>query len=162
MKTIILFRHGKSDWHADFDHDHERPVNKRGIKASRAMGKWLSDTDQVPSHTVISSALRTQQTFKFAAEEGEWDTEMVVDGSLYDSTVEAYLHVLKGLPDSHESALIVGHEPTCSGTTSRLAGRFDVFFPTATMARLDLDIESWSDVAPGCGTLIWLKPPKFL
>ena len=43
MKTIILFRHGKSDWNAHFENDHERPINKRGIKAAKKMGKKLSD-----------------------------------------------------------------------------------------------------------------------
>ena len=29
-KRLLLFRHGKSDWAADFDSDHERPLAKRG------------------------------------------------------------------------------------------------------------------------------------
>ena len=162
MKTIILFRHGKSDWNADFDRDHERPVAPRGVKASKAMGKWLRKTDQVPAYCMVSSALRTRQTYDYASKAGEWDAEMVIVEALYDSTVETYMSIIRGIPDHVARAMIVGHEPTCSGTTSRLAGRADIRFPTATMARVDFDLDSWEDVRDGYGTLIWLQPPRFL
>ena len=41
MKSVILFRHGKSDWGANYDHDHERPLSKRGIRDAKKMGKFL-------------------------------------------------------------------------------------------------------------------------
>ena len=162
MKTVIVFRHGKSDWGANFDHDHERPVAPRGIKASKAMGKWLARTDQIPDFCVVSSALRTRQTYAYASEAGEWRSEMTVEDALYDSTVSTYLEVIRRLPIDAERALLVGHEPTCSGITSLLAGRTDIRFPTATMARLDLDVDSWDQVEGESGTLIWLQPPRFL
>ena len=39
MRSIIIFRHGKSDWDAIYDRDHDRPLSKRGIKASK---KWVN------------------------------------------------------------------------------------------------------------------------
>lgn len=162
MKTIILFRHGKSDWNANFEHDHERPVAPRGKKASKAMGKWLSETDQAPEYCVVSSALRTRQTYEYASKAGNWEAEMVIEGALYDSTVDTYLSVIQQLPDSYQRVLIVGHEPTCSGTTAALAGQADIRFPTATMARVDMHIESWKEARDNSGTLIWLQPPRFL
>ena len=162
MKTVILFRHGKSDWNADFELDHERPVAPRGKKASKAMGKWLSNTEQAPDYCMVSSALRTRQTFEYASKAGEWDAEMVIESELYDSTVSTYISLIKQLPDHAQRVIVVGHEPTCSGTTSMLAGEADIRFPTATMARVDLDIENWNEVQAGCGTLIWLQPPRFL
>ena len=162
MKTVILFRHGKSDWHADFDRDHERPLAPRGKKASKAMGKWLTKTDQVPEYCIVSSALRTRETYDFANKAGEWDVEMVVENRLYDSTVTAYLDIIRQVPEHVDRVLVVGHEPTCSGTTSALAGEADIRFPTATMARIDLHVEGWQEASFGCGTLIWLQPPRFL
>lgn len=162
MKTVILFRHGKSNWNAAFETDHERPVAPRGKKASKAMGKWLSKTEQVPQLCLVSSALRTRQTYDYASEAGAWEAEMVIEDSLYDSTVHTYLSIIRQLPDHIESVIMIGHEPTCSGTTSALAGRADIRFPTATMARLDLEVDQWKEVDSGCGTLIWLQPPRFL
>ena len=162
MKTIIIFRHGKSDWNANFEHDHERPIASRGIKASKAMGKWLNKTGQSPEYCVVSSALRTRQTYNHAAKGGDWKCEMIVADALYDSTVNTYLEIIRRLPEHVDRALIVGHEPTCSGVTSLLAGRADIRFPTATMARVDLEIASWNEADEESGTLIWLQPPRFL
>ena len=39
MRSIIIFRHGKSDWDAIYDRDHNRPLSKRGVKASKKMGR---------------------------------------------------------------------------------------------------------------------------
>ena len=42
MKSILLFRHGKSDWNANYEKDHDRPLSKRGIIAAKTMGIYLS------------------------------------------------------------------------------------------------------------------------
>ena len=55
MKTLLFFRHGKSNWDADYDVDHNRPLAKRGRKAARAMGR---STDGFGSATSVSSSLR--------------------------------------------------------------------------------------------------------
>ncbi|MGB5457997.1 MAG: histidine phosphatase family protein, partial [Gammaproteobacteria bacterium] len=39
-RTLILLRHGKSDWNTD-DDDFDRPLKKRGKNASAMVGEWL-------------------------------------------------------------------------------------------------------------------------
>lgn len=162
MKTVILFRHGKSDWGADFSKDHARPVAKRGIKAARAMGKWLKSIGQVPDHLVTSSALRARTTLELACEAGAWDKTFIVTDTLYDATVTEYVEVIRQTPAQASSTLIAGHEPTCSLTTAYLIGGARNEFPTGTMVRIDLDIEDWNEVDAGTGTLIWFMPPRYL
>ena len=48
MKSIILFRHGKSEWNIDYDTDHSRPLASRGIKAAELMGIFLMEKDEIP------------------------------------------------------------------------------------------------------------------
>ena len=48
MKSIILFRHGKSEWNTFYDSDHNRPLAPRGIKAAKKMGVFLANKKQVP------------------------------------------------------------------------------------------------------------------
>ena len=47
MKSIILFRHAKSDWDATYSSDHQRPINQRGIKASKLMGSYLAKINEI-------------------------------------------------------------------------------------------------------------------
>ena len=39
-RSIIIFRHGKSDWDANYSKDHDRPLSKRGINASKKWGSF--------------------------------------------------------------------------------------------------------------------------
>ena len=49
-RYIILFRHGKSDWNANYASIMSVSF-KRGIKAAK-MGRYLSNIDQVPGLTI--------------------------------------------------------------------------------------------------------------
>ena len=66
FKSVILFRHGKSDWDARYDSDHDRPLAKRGIRDAKRMGKFLSKRAEVPELILSSTALRTRETTKLA------------------------------------------------------------------------------------------------
>ena len=74
MKSVLFLRHGKSDWDAPFDHDHERPLAKRGRKAARLVGQYLAHIDFVPDGIVSSTALRARDTVALASESGSWGT----------------------------------------------------------------------------------------
>ena len=162
MKTIFLFRHGKSDWGQPHETDHERVLAKRGIKAAGAMGKWLTETGQTPDFLISSTATRAHTTLKLAHEAGKWDLDIHTTNRLYEASVGDYLEVIRETPAHAGSVLVAGHEPTCSMTTGMLVGGAYIRFPTAAIARIDVNTESWQEVGPSTGTLIWFVPPKFL
>ena len=162
MKTIFLFRHGKSDWDADYGADHDRPLAKRGIKAAKAMGKWLRQLDQVPEYLVSSSAVRARTTLQLAKEAGDWEGNIHIVSDLYDSSVYDYIAVARQTPEEYDSVILTGHEPTCSMTTSILIGGGLVRFPTATIARIDLHVTSWKELGERSGQLIWFTPARLI
>ena len=72
MKTLLFLRHGKSDQDTDYGHDHERPLKKRGRKAARTMGRFLTKTDQAPDSVIVSASVRAQETLVMALDAGGW------------------------------------------------------------------------------------------
>lgn len=160
MLSLILFRHGKSDWDAAFASDHERPLASRGKEAARCMGKMLAQTRQVPELAVSSSALRARSTLQLAARAGHWHCTMSIESALYDTTASAVLSWLKSLEGAPNHILLIGHEPTWSEFAGRLIGKGTLRVPTATMLRIDFEIENWQQLAFGQGELRWLMPPK--
>lgn len=163
MKTIIFFRHGKSDWDADFDRDHDRPLAGRGKKAADAMGRMLSAIGQVPDAVLTSTALRAHDTLRRAMKAGDWEVRSVVaTPALYDAHSDAILGEIHRLSEDYESVMLVGHEPTWSMTVGRLIGNAEVRFPTAAMARVEVDVRRWTEVSFGHGELIWLLPPRLI
>lgn len=162
MKSVIFFRHGKSDWDSDFERDFDRPLAKRGRKAAALMGAFLSRVDQEPDLIVISPAVRAAETVAIAAENGEWRAPVRTEPSLYEASVGAIIHEIKSAPDEVQRLMLVGHEPSWSDALGRLIGGAAVKFPTAAMARVDLDASSWHEADFGKGELIWLVTPKLL
>ena len=82
MKSIILFRHAKSDWNAIYSSDHQRPINQRGIKASKLMGSYLAKINEIPDLIISSSALRALQTMENAIWQESGNLKSPLKGSL--------------------------------------------------------------------------------
>lgn len=164
MKTVLLLRHAKSDWDSSFGHDRERPINKRGKKEARRMGRFLADVDFLPDRIVCSSAVRARTTLEFAVDEGSWDEQIStkLTDELYDTTSENALALIQQQDDAFSRLLLVGHEPTWSRLVGALIGRANLRITTATLVRVDFNVPRWQDVDPGSGELRWLVPAKLL
>lgn len=161
-KTLILFRHGKSDWEASFNRDHDRPLAERGRRSAQIMGRWLAITRRIPDLAITSSAVRAKTTLDLAMTAGQWACPTQITANLYDATVEGVLGVVHQQPDTYQSLMLVGHEPTWSDTLIALMGGGMVRMPTAAMACLSFEADHWAQVAQGRATLLWLMPPKLL
>lgn len=162
MKRIYVLRHGKSDWDADYDTDHDRPLKKRGIRAARRMGRFLAAAEEEPEAVVSSSAARALTTAQLAAEAGNWAAEIRVQPDLYGGGRARFLKEIQRQDDAIDSVLVAGHAPTCSDFIGSLIGSAEIRFPTAAVARIDVDVERWEAVQVGEGQLIWLVVPKLL
>lgn len=161
-KLLILFRHGKSDWEAPFSHDRDRPLAPRGIQAAQRMGRGLTLAGITPDRILTSPALRAHTTAQLAHQAGNWNPPLELCPELYEAEVPQVLHLLQQQPDTVQTLLLVGHEPTGSALTVTLMGGGQVRIPTAAMVGLELASETWFGVAPGCGCLQWLWHPRRL
>ncbi len=162
MKTLLLFRHGKSDWGADYEADHERPLAPRGREAAPRMGRLLKRLKQAPDLVVTSSALRARETVELAADAGRWKAPVRVSPELYGASPEDVLGVIRDCDDDVSSLLLAGHEPTWSLLAGGLVGGATLKFPTAAMACIRFSVERWRDVDFGAGELVWFLSPKLL
>jgi len=159
-KLLLLLRHGKSDWKAPFDHDHQRPLAPRGRRAAVTMGQFVRQAGQVPQGVVSSSALRALTTARLAA--ADWGVPIAQDDRLYEATVATAVAVIHQQPTAWNSVLLVGHQPTWTDLTTYLMGGGAVTVPTAALVGLELAVTDWAQVGPGVGRLRWLVPPKLL
>lgn len=159
MATLLVMRHGKSDWSAGRP-DHERPLKGRGVRAARAVGRWLRDTDQVPAVAVASTARRAADTLHEAADAGGWTTDLRSDDDLYHADVSTMLAVAARAGRDGAPVLLVGHEPTCSGLVGALTGA-RARFVTAAVASVELG-GRWGDLDVDLALLHWFVTPHVL
>ncbi len=163
MKTLLLLRHGKSDWEANYVGDHERPLARRGEKAASKVGRFLAGTSQVPELVICSTALRARQTLENAMDAGNWGSiDVVNDKTIYLASYEQLVSCVASIADEYERVMLVGHEPTTSILAGQLIGGASIRFPTAAIARIDLNIDHWKSCRSGIGTMIWHVIPAHL
>ena len=162
MKTLLMMRHAKSDWDADYGHDHDRPLNKRGRRAADAMGRWLALTGQLPDRVLCSTAVRARTTLERAMEAGDWDCGVDHDERVYGAGHRALIELIAGTSKRVDQLMVIGHEPGMTALFSTLIGSAHIRFPTAAAARIELRAERWRDVRSGCGSLTWFLPPRVL
>lgn len=158
MKTLLIMRHAKSDWNADYGSDHERPLNGRGERSARLMGRLLSGMDLHPQHIVSSTAVRARNTASLASETGVWGSSMVLDPDLYGTDAESVISIAASAPDV-ERLMLVGHQPTWSMVVHRLTGeRADI--KTASVAVIEVMADQWSELPDVSGVLTGLHHPR--
>ena len=162
MRTLLLLRHAKSDWSADYGHDHDRPLNKRGRRAASDLGRWLRLTGEVPDLVVCSTATRARDTVERAMQAGQWACPTLLDERIYSADGRRVAKLIRTFDDSASRILVAGHEPGIATALSLLLGRAPVRFPTAAIARIDLQVKCWKQVRPGVGSLVWFVPPRLI
>lgn len=149
--TLIVLRHAKSSW--DFvEPDHERPLAERGHREGMLAGQVLAEYE---IDTVrCSTSVRTRQTWKRAQRGGATSRDVQFDPDLYDATPSDLYALVRTLPKSVRTALIIGHDTALTGFVLSLArpsgkrARVQEKFPTSAIAVLKLD-GGWSKVSPG-------------
>jgi phosphohistidine phosphatase len=162
VKTLLLLRHGKSDWDAAYSGDHERPLTGRGRKDAARMGRFLAANGPRPDLCLTSTAVRARTTLEIAHQAGGWQAPVHATPDLYHAGVRELIEVAGRVDDRVEVLLVTGHEPTLSEAVETLIGGGAVEMPTAALACIDLDVDAWDEVVKGDGTLRWLVIPKAL
>jgi phosphohistidine phosphatase len=158
MKTLLLMRHAKSDWSAEYGRDHDRPLNDRGVRSAEAMGRLLRDEDQMPELVITSTAVRARTTAELASRAGDWECEIVLEPRLYGSGADAVVMVAAAAPPVSR-LMLVGHQPTWSTLASVLTGE-RVDMKTATVAVTRFDMGDWSDLPSVRGEVVAVYQPR--
>jgi len=159
MKRLMILRHAKSDWNAGAPSDHARPLNRRGTTAAVTMGRVLTQLGEVPDLVYTSSAVRACETLILAADAGEWDVDVVEFDRLYGASANEALQIAADAPDSIERLMLVGHEPGWGYLVRSVTGAV-VNMKTATVAGIDMQMESWRHAPKAMGSLAYLLQPR--
>ena len=141
MSTLILLRHGKSDWSGG-EPDHLRPLARRGRRQVPEAGRWLADNVGVVDLAVVSPAERTRETWRLASAELPSPPPLQVDDRLYGGSAHSLVGVLRELPDDVGTVVLVGHNPGVEDLVASMTGSW-VPMPTSALAVIELP-RPWS------------------
>lgn len=171
MCTILLMRHAKSSWSDPDLDDHERPLNDRGIAASKRMAKWMEQHGEIPDFVLTSTARRAKDTWQLVSQALNLDVPSAEVSDMYLAGPDAMLNVVRSrVPKGTKKLLLIGHQPGISSfarlmaNSSARASRARAYqrFPTAALAVIRNDVDDWADLAFGKGDFCEFAVPKEL
>lgn len=168
MKTLTLLRHAKSSWSDPGVRDFDRPLNARGRRAARAIGREMREQGLAFDRVLASPAARVVETLRDLGDGYGHALHPEYDRRVYLATAEALLELIHETDDSATDLLIVGHNPGLErlalllGRDGALRGEIEVKYPTATLTQITFPVEHWAEVAQGLGTIARFTRPRDL
>jgi phosphohistidine phosphatase len=157
-RTLILLRHAKAE-HVRGKSDLARGLAPRGRGDARAVGAWISDPARaaVLDLVLCSASERTRQTLDGVLVGGACAKDTRFDERIYDASAAILFDLLREVPDSVNSVLMIGHAPGIPLLATALAhddsastdviDRLSQGFPTSALAVLGFE-GRWARLAP--------------
>ena len=159
VKRLILLRHAKSSWDDPTQEDRDRPLNKRGRRSARAIGKWLTGLGVSPDLTLCSDAARARET----CERLKLGGEVRILPGLYMAGAD----VMMGALQQAEGAcvMLIAHNPGIGEFAAELVATppdHDRFadYPTGATLIVRFDAPSWDAVRPRSGRVTDFAVPR--
>ncbi len=109
---LYILRHAKSDWSTGTS-DFERPLNKRGEKNAKLMGRWMADNNHIPELVVSSPAERAKHTSNIVNKQLKKvdGVKIIYEPDLYLADVGTLLDKINLHKYGHHSLMLVAHNP---------------------------------------------------
>ncbi|MFT3875479.1 MAG: histidine phosphatase family protein [Propioniciclava sp.] len=161
-RLLVLARHAKSSWKTN-DPDVARPLSGRGTRDGVVAGATLANLDI--DLALVSPATRARQTWQCHQMGGATAADVRQVDELYYGDLDDVLAILRELPDSARTVLVIGHEPLISDLAltvskpNKLTRAIERKFPTSAIAALAHQ-GSWSDLDHGVSRLAAFEIPR--
>ncbi|ROR74259.1 SixA phosphatase family protein [Bogoriella caseilytica] len=157
QRRLVLLRHAKAEPRGALD-DAARALATRGRDQATVIGQSLKDGLGDFDLALVSTALRTRETFRLLAQQVDVGAHEFLD-DLYEADVENVVKAIRGVDPRAGHVLVVGHEPTISATALHLHGGRDQLgsqvalgVPTATACILEVQAP-WAELDRGGATM---------
>lgn len=161
-KTVYFIRHAKSSWDDIGMKDHDRLLNKRGLRDSPIMAAKLLDLEKELAQIITSTAQRAKETaafFKstFDIPEGRYHEE----SNLYHGDLEDYLDGVRvWADDQYDTVALFAHNPGMTYLANNFTNRHIDNVPTCGISKVVFDVDGFSKISKHNGRLEAFYYPK--
>ncbi len=160
MKQLYLIRHARAAESAGGG-DSKRSLLKSGRSDAKAVAKKLKKLAEPPQLILTSSAKRAVQTAEiFAKTLAVKSKKIQKRAEIYDAGRDGILTLLRGLDSNLAAAMVIGHVPALNDLAQLLLKDFKGDIPTSGVVAIDLNIENWSELGEGVGSLLFSESPQ--
>jgi len=170
MTILAIMRHAKSEWGQSGLADSDRPLNERGRKAAKRVGRELEDRRIRFDQVIASPAVRVRQTLERLQHGYGQDFPITFEPAIYDASLDTLFALVRAIPGRVHAPLLIGHNPglhqlvlaLTSPDDSGLREKVMANLTTAALALIEFPAVRWDDVSEGSGTVRELILPRQL
>ncbi len=169
VRRLVLLRHAKAEPSGGVA-DELRRLTAVGIRQASAVGASLHAAGLVPERALVSSAVRTRETWEHLAVAlgDEPAPEVVVSDEIYLAHPLEVVDLVRRTDARVRTLLVVGHEPAMSAAATLLAGEGEpghvaqvrTGLGTGAYAVLDV-VGPWEGLARGSAVLTGVVRPAW-
>ncbi len=160
MLNLILIRHAQAVPGSMTLPDSLRPLTQRGEIEASFMGALLHLSGRSPDLIVSSQAVRAVTTARLLAGSATDNPEPIrIESRIYLQPVSTLLQVIQSLDDSLKRIYLVGHNPDITDLVDFLTSELPFELPTAAVASISFELDSWGYVEAGSGSLDFCVHP---
>ena len=162
MKTLYLVRHASASIDSPTRKDVDRQISYLGINEAEAVAGYMMKSKQRADLIISSSAARASATAQLFAKHFFYPFDKIQnEASVFEGKSGALLKVLRSCDESVQNLLFIGHNPALTELANELSDKPLTSFKPSGTARIDFEIEKWSEL-PVKGTLKFYTDPQKL
>lgn len=161
MRRLLICRHAKSSWRETDLRDFDRPLNQRGERDAPEMGRRLATRGLQPDLICASPAVRALTTAQLYAHVLCYPLQQIrTHPGQYAASVPMLLQQIQEIDDAVGLLMLVGHNPESTALANVLGALMIDNIPTSGIVALEFAVDSWRQVEPGTGSLLFFDYPK--
>ncbi len=154
MLTLTLIRHAKSFHNEYVKSDSERHLAPRGYGDAELSALWIKEQGLSPNLLVSSPAIRAYSTaIIFANSMGYSLDKIKLKLAIYEANVQQLMYVINEFENQYKSIMMFGHNPGFTDLINVLCKPVISNFPTAGVAILKFNENSWSTITESSANL---------
>ncbi len=163
MKTLYLARHAKSSWEEPGVSDFDRPLVPKGIRKTGLVIDYLKKQGTNTDLVISSPALRAHETAKLVAVGLNYPVSKIrTDRKIYDGYYDRILDIIYGTPNTVNSLMIFGHNPTMTNLANLFLHPGIDAMPTSCIVCLSFNTDKWEEIPNSEATCVFVVYPKML
>jgi len=146
-KTLVLIRHGKSDWSLDDLPDYDRPLKSRGYQDAYKMAERLRTYSNPPQIIYTSPANRALYTsIIFSRVLFNEFNRIEIKKEIYLASSDQILNVIQKCDNRVQSIAIFSHNPGITDLSNHFLQWNIDNIPTSGFVRLVFNTENWKEI----------------
>jgi len=151
-KLLTILRHGEAEFVDADSRDFTRVLSPKGQKDIKAIANTIKQRKTSFDLLIKSPSTRTVETAKLIMEQVSFP-QIKIDDSIYESSLENLLDVIRGIPVDISNALLIGHNPSLNALVDYLAQEAFINLQPGTMVRMEIHVGDWDHITQGSASV---------